>query len=349
MHITDLIDPHFLHQYITEERWVRTQNHPTLDLKIYNYTEKAQFDQHWDNITSQCRGLITNSAGTVIARPFEKFHNYNPSDSLPYDQEVIVTDKMDGSLGISYIWGGQFGIATRGSFDSEQARHATNLLNTKYADFRHTMLANADETFLFEIIYPANRIVVDYGDWDDLVLLGSRNIEDGSETPPEHWVQWKGPKTRTFPYKSLREALEAPQRPNAEGLVVYFVEKGTRVKIKQDDYVALHKIVTGLTERRVWEIYGEGKSLQDMLEIVPDEWHTWLAETYNKINSEFLAIVYSAHREFQEVMSDLPLDYARKDFAFKAKNYENPSLLFSILDGRNIFESVWKMVKPSSE
>ncbi|HRF99146.1 MAG TPA: hypothetical protein PLZ51_28235, partial [Aggregatilineales bacterium] len=74
--------------------------------------------------------------------------------------------KMDGSLGILYRWQGAYYIATRGNFDSDQAIWATIFLRTHYD--LHNL---ADEyTLLFEIIYPDNRIVVNYGQRQDLVL-----------------------------------------------------------------------------------------------------------------------------------------------------------------------------------
>lgn len=326
--------------------YVRENDHPTLDLTILNYTEKAQYEGLWNEVTTQCRGLIVNSHDEIIARPFDKFMNYgqNPDDQLLMDEPVIATDKMDGSLGILWSYQGEQGIATRGSFTSEQAVFATMLWKAKYG-FKVAPMW----TYLFEIIYPQNRIVLDYGDMTDLVLLGVRNIEDGSVMLPDDVFTWKGPKTETFSYETLREALEAPQRPNAEGMVLYFPRQDYRVKLKQADYVALHKIVTGLTKRRIWEIMGEGKTLQDMCEIVPDEWHDWLRNTASELEQNFLTLRHKVRMDFKEVMDKMPLDYTRKDFAIVAKTYEYSGLLFKILDGGNIGEDVWKLIRPSAE
>ncbi len=61
------------------------QTHPTLDLTIWNYSPKVQYERLWDEITIQCRGLVTNSKGDIVARPFKKFFNYEehkPEESL---------------------------------------------------------------------------------------------------------------------------------------------------------------------------------------------------------------------------------------------------------------------------
>jgi len=55
---------------------VLKQTHPTLDLSIWNYSPKVQYEKLWDDVTKICRGLVTNSEGKIIARPFKKFFNY---------------------------------------------------------------------------------------------------------------------------------------------------------------------------------------------------------------------------------------------------------------------------------
>lgn len=351
------------YMYMLDQRYIRENTHPTLDLKIINYTEKAQFDNEWNNVTAQCRGLIVNFEGEVIARPFDKFLNYGQHQSGKVewyentnhdyklmDERVIATDKMDGSLGILWSYKGEQGIATRGSFTSEQAIHATELWKTRY-----DLSMSSDWTYLFEIVYPDNRIVLDYDDLDDLILLGARNIETGSVQLPEDITEWRGPKTQTFPYKTLREALEAPQRPNAEGMVLYFPDQDYRIKLKQDDYIALHKIVTGLTKRRVWENMKEGTPLEELCEIVPDEWHEWLKKTYKELVMEFRVIKTIAQSDYRQIVKALGKDsdsWTRRDFAYLATSGEwtdYPGLVFGILDGTDIDSAIWKLIRPSAD
>ena len=350
MHVYDLFG-YREYMYMHDQGYVRENTHPTLDLKIINYTEKAQFDNEWNNVTAQCRGLIVNSEGTVIARPFDKFLNYGQrdADKLLMDERVVATDKMDGSLGILWSYQGEQGIATRGSFTSEQAIHATKLWKEKYG-----FAVSPEWTYMFEIVYPENRVVLNYGDMDELVLLGVRDIEEGSVLLPNEVYTWRGPRAQTFPYETLREALEAPQRPNAEGLVLYFPDLDYRIKLKQEDYVALHKIVTGLTERRVWENMAQGQTLTDMCEVIPDEWHDWLKETYKKIRMDFLLIKTVVESDYRQLVKALDRDgeWTRKDFAQLATSGEwgdYPGMMFTLLNGKEIDDAVWKLAKPSAE
>ena len=114
------------------------QTHPTHDLIIWNYKPLVQYDRLWDEITLQCRGLVTNSEGKVIARPFKKFFNYeeyleNAPEMIPTNESFEVYEKMDGSLGILFFYNGDWILATRGSFISEQATKGMEILNKNYS------------------------------------------------------------------------------------------------------------------------------------------------------------------------------------------------------------------------
>ena len=60
-----------------EKGLVYKQVHPTLPLTIWNYTPKVQYENLWDEITLQARGLVTDNEGNVLARPFGKFFRYS--------------------------------------------------------------------------------------------------------------------------------------------------------------------------------------------------------------------------------------------------------------------------------
>lgn len=253
--LADLFDLADLEQAIADG-FVTARPHPTLPLVIYNYTDQTTFSRAWTPVTRQCRGLIADTDGKIVARSFPKFFNHNEpgAPEIRADDGVTVTDKMDGSLGILYPTGdGSHAIATRGSFASEQAQHATVLWQERYAD---KFTPSPGMTYLFEIVYPNNRIVVDYGDLDDLVLLGGIENDYGTSFRPDDTQalgEWPGPRTKVFEYATFGDALAAPPRPGQEGLVVQRWHSEDRIKLKQDDYVALHRILTGVTARVLWE------------------------------------------------------------------------------------------------
>lgn len=352
VHLWDLLDLQALETAL-KDGYVREQTHPTLPLRILNYTEKAQYERVWDAVTLACRGLIVDDAGKVVARPFQKFFNYSehPEGTFDLTARVAVTDKLDGSLGILYPTPDGHAIATRGSFTSDQAQHATKVWQDRYADITEV---DEDITWLFEIIYPENRIVCDYGGMDDLVLLGGVEIDSGHPIRPGFFV-YDGPAAATFDYSTLAEALAAPPRKGAEGVVVRFNDLrhydliGTMIKIKQDDYVALHRLVTGLNARIVWERIGDGETVQQICEPLPDEFHPWVEGVAGDLMGRSVQTITAARREHAELKASLPDGWTRKDYAAAASRSDNRAWLFMLLDGKDPAAKIWRTLRPSGE
>jgi len=83
------------------------------------------------------------------------------------NQNVRLTRKEDGSLGIIYHYNGEWRVNTRGSFKSRQAQWALEWMKTHI---------NLDElvpgnTYLAEIVYRKNIIVIPYK-FEGLIWLG---------------------------------------------------------------------------------------------------------------------------------------------------------------------------------
>lgn len=346
-HLSDVFDLSLL-EHCLNERLVVARRHPSRDLTILNYTERCQYERGlWNPVTLQCRGLIHNGAGEIVARPFRKFFNYGQAEAPPLDLNApaSVTDKLDGSLGILYGRGTVAAIATRGTFDSEQAEWATAFWHRHYADVQ----VPDEITLLFEIIYPKNRIVLDYGDREDLVLLGAVSVETGRSFDPLNPALsfWPGPRAEVFPYSTLAEALAAPPRPNAEGLVVHLHVSDERVKIKQEDYVALHRIVTGLNERSVWEHLVAGKPLEELLTALPDEFHGWVGEVAARLVASVEGGCREVEMAYSAILAALPPDHSRKDFALMAKEHARSAHLFARLSGKDYRRLLWDECYPA--
>ena len=316
------------------ENFLRVQKHPTEELYIYNYTAKTQYDRMWNEITLACRGLILDAEGRVVARPFPKFFNIGELETqvipaLPFK----VYEKMDGSLGISYTVNGEVFIATRGSFISEQSVKATELLNTTYKMAIPKM--NADYTYLFEIIYPENRIVVDYGNTEALILLGVIDTQTGKEMPLEDIG---------FPIVKIYDGIEdvhdlkALEIDNKEGFVIKF-DNDFRLKVKFAEYFRLHRIITNVTSYNIWEYLKSGQPLDEILEQVPDEFFNWAKATKKKLESEYTKVETQAKSDFKILET-------RKETAEYFKTCKYPGILFSMLDEKKYETIIWKIVKP---
>ena len=171
MHISEYLNMEELKQAI-EDKLVNARFSVDGQV-IYNYSNAAMYTPGAWNIDAvrKCRGLIVGPYGHIVARSWGKFFNHGQAEAgeLRMDASVEVTDKVDGSLAVlHYDQMDQPRVATRGSFESEQAHHATKLLWTKYPDVQWD---GRYITPLAEVIYPENRIVCVQGNtpltlWD---------------------------------------------------------------------------------------------------------------------------------------------------------------------------------------
>lgn len=345
-----------------EKGLLTKQNHPTLPLVIWNYTPEVQYGQIWDEITLQCRGLITDTAGNVIVRPFKKFFNYEEltnKNVIPVKGDyVYVQEKMDGSLGILFCYEDEWIMATRGSFVSDQAIKGMEILKRKYSVFDRAWLQ--EYAYLVEIIYPENRIVVDYGK-EKITFLSAVLNEGFSGWKPTdetelHWTMAcsifsangikKSDIVKTEQHFSfsdeLYKSLKEKNEKNKEGFVLRFFPGNFRMKIKFEDYVRLHKIMTNISTTSVWEVLSNGENMNDLLKDVPDEFYEKIKEYETELLNEFLCL----KSEYEDHFESIRRLGTRKLFAQFATSFKYPSILFGILDGKDISPIIWKIIKP---
>ena len=387
----DLIPPADLTAAIDAGHITR-RTHPTLPLSIYTYTRTAQYSRAWTTATPRCRGLIADDlTDEIVAWPFPKFfgvqehtHGNDYAPPLPDDEPFEVYDKVDGSLGIVFHYNGRWHAASKGSFTSEQALWAQAWLSTS-----DTSLLMHGTTYLAEIVYPENRIVVDYGDRRDLVLLGAYNA-DGKELRLNFAADgWSpiGSVVRTWPTLPLPELLklaEANTRPDGtptsgistEGYVIRYAN-GLRAKAKLAEYVRLHKVLTGITERDIWRMagmqryadqppklvaktlgcpvgeisalqHGATSPLDALLDAVPDEFDQWVKSVIARLEFQTRALDRTVVAEYAAI-SHLGAD--RGVFARAVQRIDNPAVracMFLLLDGRPTGLHLWRAIRPET-
>ena len=323
---------------LVEQGYIKAQRHPSAPLTIYNYSVKTQFDWHWTPETRACRGLIVDDQNRIVARPFEKFFSLEQLSDTPLPLESFeVYEKLDGSLGVLYQVNGAPEIATRGSFVSDQAKRATAILRQKYSgvSFERGL------TYLFEIIYPANRVVIDYGDKEDLFLLAVIDTDSGIELPLVDFDCLGFPQVRRYDGLTEFHALKQLESPNSEGFVVRF-ESGFRVKVKFEEYKRLHKLITGINPRHIWEELRAGRSLDSLVERVPDEYFQWVKSVERGLRDDYAAIEAEVEAHYR---SGFP---TRKDAALYFQTCPNPPLLFAKMDGKDYSDYIWRLIRPEA-
>lgn len=332
-----MIDFITLNEFV-DGKYIDRRPHPLFPYDIYNYTFKTEIERNWNEYTRMCRGLILNRTGTIIGRPFGKFFNMDDTiikDEIPWELPYEVREKWDGSLGIlAHSEHGPL-FATRGSFASEQAIEGKAILDRDYG----TGWMDDAYTYLFEIIYPANRIVVNYGNLETLVLIGCIHTETGEERVLEDVSEWNGRRA-----EKLARSLDAllPEFANDEGVVVRF-SNGFRMKVKQEEYKRLHRIITSITEHDIWEML---QFNEEMFGSLPDDVVDWANGVRERLEFEFENHRTTVEQHYVGLYNENPKEFAA---AVNSHAFDQAlkTCLFMKYNNKDYHVHIWKQIRPA--
>jgi T4 RnlA family RNA ligase len=329
-----------LQEYIDKELVVY-QTHPTLPLRIFNYSRTCQYEGAWDELTLQCRGLILDDRNEIVARPFKKFFNIEERKHTP-TEDFEVFEKLDGSLIILYFYQG-WRVASKGSFSSDQALAAEKLISKM-----NLSSLSISSTYLLEYLGDWNRIVVDYGVGEKVVLIGA--IDDMGNECPYHLLEYSAKLlgcevVQKFDYKDYL-SLKELNWPNKEGFIVKF-SNGDRCKIKFEDYVRLHRVITNFSSIDIWDALRNGDNLSNALENVPDEFDVWVRNKINELKSQYMEIESNSRELYERFVNE-----DRKEFALTVLSKvpkQLQGIVFNMYNGKDYSEGIWKIIRPVHE
>lgn len=314
------------------------------NLVLLKYGIEAAF---MNPMVRECRGIILDEADSwrVVSRAFDKFGN----DGEGYVPEIDwstarVQEKLDGSLCVLYHYDGAWHVATSGSPDaSGQVQragvHGPDAFSAEtFADyFWSTFNAEggrlpepSDLCFAFELMGPANRIVVVHEKpW--LRLLSVRNRHTGEQFWPEQWADVVGiPAVQSFPLTTLDEIRASFEHISPVSQEGYVVVDGAfnRVKIKHPGYVALHHAKDGMGPKAFVEIARTGE-VGEVISAFP----------------EFKPLIDDARAKYEALIDRVTGDYERlrgipvqKDFAAEALKTPHSAVLFQMRKGQDVRE-----------
>ena len=232
---------------LLEQKNIKIKFSPTDYRAIFNYGIECDFS---DPIVQEARGIIINiDTLDIVSWPFRKFGNYNESyvDDIDWNS-ARVQEKVDGSIVKLYWFNDQWIWATNGVIDAHDAE-VQNFNKTfydliisakNYNDIPFGEL-NKNYTYIFELVSPYNKIVVEYPEIK-LYHTGTRNNITGEEYNIDIGIQ----KPKEYSISTFEDTIKAAaalnentSQVNAEGFVV--VDKNWhRIKIKSPEYLAAH-------------------------------------------------------------------------------------------------------------
>lgn len=220
-------------------------------------------------ICEEARGLILDSKNDweVISFPFLKFFNYGESHASDIDwNSARIWEKMDGSCSVLYHYENEWVMHTLGTVEGEGDVHVDDLISTPFGGtfsdlFFYTWdkvygkeklnQLNEDYIYVFELMTPYNVVVKEYDELK-LTLLAVRNRKTLNEVDVLSFEdEFNVPELFDFNNPSLDDLLSSLDRfpPDDEGYVVCDSEYN-RIKIKNPDYLILHKMKDNAVNRK---------------------------------------------------------------------------------------------------
>jgi hypothetical protein len=328
--------------------------HEKFGIKVKSDGKHLLFDYDmlnadWDyEPTYLCRGLVLDAESfEPLCLPLTKFWNAAEGLATVIDWDSsLVFEKLDGTMVARWYspHTGQFEYTTRRQLPGDIKTNTLQgtiytwdkIISKCMENVLPDIAQKETETMVFEIMSPANRVVVQHKNFSAKLLAHRDN-----ETCKEFSVYNHKHSPKTFAFASTEECAEFADSLNGlegEGFVV--VDAGfNRVKIKGKDYLALHHLKDSA-----------GNSLKSLILVVKNGELSEVGAAFPEFIPAMEAIAgliadwILFHIRLYEELKDIP---EQKQFALALmdKKPTNPGLLFSVRAGKadSITEAIIQM------
>lgn len=330
------------------------------DLMLLKYHSHNIYLTGWHNLAIQCRGKVINkNTLDIISYPFDKFFNLYENEDLSKEKildlistanSIRVTEKIDGSTISITKYKNNLIITTNGSFTAEQVKVAKTIIKNTYTNLEENIKENF--TYIFEIIYPQNQIVVNYGDERALYLLAIRNNSTTRFLQQDDLLkiskQLGTPLTPTYKFTSLEDFLvkQLDNSYNKEGWVFYITLDNQDIlfKLKYINYFNSHRLVANMSLKTIYNLFISSNNIDDIkANIKNDNFKLYISELEdisvylnNLVKNEVQEIQRTLvnqdpNSNFKDILSLIKTD-SLKPFIIKSLKINNPSNFLSIHD-----------------
>jgi RNA ligase len=118
-----------------------------------------------------------------------------------------------------------------------------------------------------------------------------------------------------------------------------------------EEYLRLHKVLTGVSARTIWQALKNGDNISLWIENVPDEFAEFIKKTVQDLQSEFDRKSAAATRVYDSIMARFEgFAYPdRAQFAREATKYECRDILFLMFDERPWADRIWNRMYPAAD
>ena len=291
------------------------------------------------------------SAGDVlyimsIDRLGRNYEEIQDKSVIPDSDNFVAYEKIDGSLGILYWIGDKPYITTKGSWTSEQGKHATELIQKKkYANWLSSL--DRSKTYLFEIVYPEDKHIVDYGDQDALFLIGIIDTETGKDFPLSSTWMFTPKEYKTgINWRNLRQNFSGVNR---EGFVVLWPDTGFRLKLKYESYLKAFYLKYKLTPKYILGALMNGEEHTLQLDDLPQESRESVEAHIQRFNSEFDRVLWETRQFLKDYDQNTQTS---KEVASGLSGFKYSPVAWAIWNKKSpdiLREITWKCVKKEFE
>ena len=328
--------------------FVRTSDDAGFE-NMYLFTYNQIKSDMTDEVVQTCRGIIVdmNDEPKVVCFPFSKFFNFNDARAHEIDwASASVQEKVDGS--IMKLWYNnrlrKWVWSTNGTINamntdlptdagpvSTFGALAESAFNNIFRGGFPDNLLDIEDTYIFELTSPWNRVVVPHAE-TGLTLLGIRNNERGHEFPVDGYSTYFNIPKR-YSYNSFEEMTEAAAAlPYDEEGYVVCDKNFNRVKVKSLAYLQVHHLADNgnVSRDRMLTLIRTGED-GELLKYYPE--YTEVFEEIRELWQNHLTKVEEIKVRAAELAKK---SETRKDYAMevlKAPKAMHP-YFFCLLDGK---------------
>lgn len=312
------------------------------------------------------RSSIWDLEGNLLSGSFKKFMNMGQDNDifpvpLSLDNTKIL-EKIDGSTMICDCVNGNFSIRTRGTFSYKNLDNCQDFefVLKKYPKIEQFVIDHDYVSFLFEIVSPNQKIIIDYGSEPDIYLIGAIDKQNydlfsqGMLNLFSFFIDVKRPKLYNFDkIDSLVKFIT--ESKGIEGCCLYSNNDQDIHKIKSQHYLILHRLKSELSSLdKVIDIYLSlnKPNYEKFYDYIAKTFDFELAKTCSDLLKkscdlgEKAKLILDEIKIFVSPMAESLTKNNRKEFAFKIINeYKDKGLesfAFNYLNKHEILDKDFK-------
>lgn len=262
-------------------------------LFVVKYKRNVFYDNLWNDVLVECRGLVIDDEWNPVIQPFTKIFNRGENGTdIPHDTKVTAIRKVNGFMaGATYVDGHGVIVSTTGSLDSDFVTLAEKWITPemKVTIERYAPMM----TFVFEIVDASDPHIVT--EEEGAYLIGARVVPATKDYMSD--AAWEsflddvavslGAKRPEWSLTTFDKVVESAKTCQHEGFVVY--SDTTALKIKGPFYLT-SKFFARKGAEKLFDMLSKDATVKSIKQDIIDEEYFSLVDYLVANKDEFCAL-----------------------------------------------------------